>query len=144
MAIKGTRNEITIEGRMGKDPELKFIGSKGTALCTFSVATTESTGADSEKTIWHDVKVWQKLGISVSEQMQKGDVIAVYGYLDVEEWEDKTSGQKRRKAVIVARNCYKKIWPKKDGEHAEKKPAAQAAPEADPADSYADEGDVAV
>ena len=141
MGTKGTRNEITLEGRLGKDPELKHVGAKNTALCTFSVATTEPMGGDREKTIWHDVKIWQKLAEAVADQMQKGDTICVTGYLDVEEWPDKETGAKRRKSVIVGRSAYKKIWPKRDGEQRQERAQPKRA-EADPADDYADESDV--
>ena len=150
MGTKGTRNEITLEGRLGKDPELKHIGAKQTALCQFSIATTESMGGDSEKTIWHDVKIWQKLAEAVAGQIEKGDTICVTGYLDVEEWDDKETGKKRRKSVIVARSAYKKIWPKRDAAPADERAvtsrsdtrARPADPENDPADRYADESDV--
>ena len=150
MAIKGTRNEITLEGRLGKDPELKHIGNKGTALCTFSIATIEPGAGDTEKTVWHDVKVWQKLAEAVADAMRKGDTICVTGYLDVETWTDKESGKERRKSVVVARSAYKKIWPKRDAEAKDERPvvsksdkrARPADLENDPADRYADEEDV--
>ena len=147
MGTKGTRNEITLEGRLGKDPELKHIGNKGTALCTFSIATVEPGSGEAERTVWHDVKVWQKLAEAVADQMRKGDTICVTGYLDVETWTDKETQKERRKSVVVARSAYKKIWPKRDAAPADEravksKSDTRTAPPADPADDYADEDEV--
>ena len=38
---KGTVNKVTLIGRLGQDPEIRFTG-EGNAVATFSVATNES------------------------------------------------------------------------------------------------------
>ena len=38
---KGTVNKVTLIGRLGQDPEIRFSGD-GKAIATFSVATNES------------------------------------------------------------------------------------------------------
>ena len=38
---KGTVNKVTLIGRLGQDPEIRFTGD-GAAVASFSVATNES------------------------------------------------------------------------------------------------------
>ena len=38
---KGTVNKVTLIGRLGQDPEIRFTGD-GNAIASFSVATNES------------------------------------------------------------------------------------------------------
>ena len=51
-------NKITIVGYLGRDPELRYT-PQGTAVCNFSVATTEKRknvrGEMEEHTIWFRV-----------------------------------------------------------------------------------------
>ena len=52
---KGTVNKVTLIGRLGQDPEIRFSGD-GKAIATFSVATNESwknkDGEVQERTEW--------------------------------------------------------------------------------------------
>ena len=59
-------NKVIVLGRLGRDPELKYTPS-GMAICVFSVATSESwldkqTNQKQERTEWHSIQVWGKLG----------------------------------------------------------------------------------
>ena len=57
-------NKVILIGTMGRDPEMQYSAS-GTAVCTISVATSESwkdkSGEKVEKTEWHRVVAFQKL-----------------------------------------------------------------------------------
>ena len=57
-------NKVILVGNLGGDPELRYTGS-GTAVCNFSVATTESykdrDGNQVENTEWHRVVAWARL-----------------------------------------------------------------------------------
>ena len=52
---KGTVNKVTLIGRLGQDPEIRFTGD-GNAIASFSVATNESwknkNGEIQERTEW--------------------------------------------------------------------------------------------
>ena len=52
---KGTVNKVTLIGRLGQDPEIRFTGD-GAAVASFSVATNESwkskDGEMQERTEW--------------------------------------------------------------------------------------------
>ena len=57
---KGTVNKVTLIGRLGQDPEIRFTGD-GAAIASFSVATNESwkskDGEMQERTEWTKVTV---------------------------------------------------------------------------------------
>jgi single-strand DNA-binding protein len=59
-------NKVIILGRLGQDPEMKFIPN-GSAVCNFSLATTESwtdkNGQKQDRTEWHRIVVWGKLAL---------------------------------------------------------------------------------
>lgn len=130
------KNNVTIEGHLGRDPELRYTTSS-IAVCSFSVAITERYGKGDdkkEKTTWVDVKAWRDTAEVVSEHFRKGFAIHVEGKLDVEEWEDKQTSQKRSKVVIVASSVAMPLWKKKEqaGQPKAAPPsAAQSEPEAD-------------
>ena len=57
-------NKVTLIGRLGKDPELKYTPG-GEAVVNFSVATNESykdqNGQMVERTEWHNIVAWVEL-----------------------------------------------------------------------------------
>jgi single-strand DNA-binding protein len=84
-------NSITLLGRLGKDPEVKFLNN-GNAVAKFSLATTrkwkdKQTGEAKEKTEWHQCTAWGKTGELIAEYFSKGDMILLEGALEYNEWE---------------------------------------------------------
>lgn len=96
-------NKAIIIGRLGQDPELKGVGQ--TNVCTLSVATSESwtdnQGQKKERTEWHRVVVWGKLGENCAKYLNKGRQVYLEGRLQTRSWEDQ-QGQKRYTTEIVA------------------------------------------
>jgi single-strand DNA-binding protein len=88
-----------------RDVDLRFT-PKGTAVAQIGIAVNESyttsDGEKREKTIFLDVKVWGKLAELCAEYLKKGSSALFIGKLDQEVWDDKQTGQKRSKIVIVA------------------------------------------
>jgi single-strand DNA-binding protein len=95
-------NKVTIVGRVGQDPELKFTPS-GAAVCNFSVATSERYKDKSEnwqeKTEWHRVVVWGKLAEVCNQKLSKGDKVYLEGKLEYRQWDDK-NGVKHTSAEV--------------------------------------------
>lgn len=128
-------NKVTIAGHLGRDPETRFTTS-GLAVCTFSVAITEKGRGENaqEKTTWIDCKAWRDTAELIAENFKKGSAIHIEGKLDVESWDDKQSGQKRSKTVIVVNSASIPLYRKKDQSTQARpasKPAAQPAPAPD-------------
>ena len=85
-------NKVMLLGRLGQEPELKYTPS-GSAVCNFSLATTESwsdkSGQKQERTEWHRIVVWGKLGELCNQYLSKGRQAFVEGTLQTRSWEGK-------------------------------------------------------
>lgn len=92
-------NAIQLTGRLTRDPELKYT-TKGTAICKFSIATSEQRGQN-EETSFIDCTAWSKTAEGIMQQTKKGQFVFITGRLKQESWEDKTTKQKRSKLGIV-------------------------------------------
>lgn len=97
-------NKAIIVGNLGMDPELKYTSS-GTAVCSFSMATSESfkdrDGQQQERTEWHRVVVWGKLAEICGQYLSKGRQVYVEGSIRTNTWDD--NGVKRYRTEINAR-----------------------------------------
>lgn len=100
-------NKAILIGNLGADPELKYTAS-GTPMCTFRIATSESfkdrEGNQQERTEWHRVVAWGKLGEIAAQYLAKGRQVYIEGRISTRSWEDKNSGEKRYMTEIVARD----------------------------------------
>jgi single-strand DNA-binding protein len=98
-------NKAIIIGNLGKDPEVRYT-QDGRAITRFNLATSETwndkaTGEKKEKTEWHRIVAFNKLGEICGEYLSKGKQVYVEGSLRTQEWEDK-EGNKRYTTEIVA------------------------------------------
>lgn len=113
-------NLITICGYLGKDPEKRFT-QDGTAVCSFSIATTEkykSQGEMKETTTWFKVTCWRQLAERVSEYLHKGSAAYVLGRLSTEVWQD-NEGTTRTTLAVTAIDV--KFLGKKDDDQGERR-----------------------
>lgn len=85
-------NKVILIGNLGQDPELRYTGS-GTAVCNLRLATNESykdrDGNMVDKTEWHTVVAWARLGEICNEYLQKGSQVYFEGKLQTRSWEDR-------------------------------------------------------
>jgi single-strand DNA-binding protein len=98
-------NKAIIVGRLGKDPEMRYM-TDGTAVANFTVATSEewkdkNSGEKKEKTEWHRIVAFRKLGEICGEYLSKGRQVYIEGRIQTREWSDK-DGNKRYTTEIVA------------------------------------------
>jgi single-strand DNA-binding protein len=104
-AIMAGINKVIIVGRLGSDPEVRYTPS-GAAVANFSVATSEewkdkNTGEKKERTEWHRIVAWNRLGELCGEYLSKGRQVYVEGRLQTRSYDDK-DGVKRYTTEIVA------------------------------------------
>ncbi|MCK4508956.1 MAG: single-stranded DNA-binding protein [Desulfuromonadales bacterium] len=96
-------NKAILVGNLGKDPELRYTPS-GTAVCTFSLATTErfknKQGEQQDKTEWHNIVVWAGLAEICGKYLTKGKQIYVEGRIQNRSYDDR-DGNKRYISEIV-------------------------------------------
>lgn len=75
-------NKVILVGNLGNDPDLKYTQG-GMAICSFSVATSsqrkDRDGNVQERTEWHTVKAFGKLGEIAGEYLGKGRQVYVEG-----------------------------------------------------------------
>ena len=98
-------NKVILVGNLGQDPEVKYTAG-GAAVTTLSLATSESwkdkdTGQDQEKTEWHRVVMFRRLGEIAGEYLKKGSKVFIEGKLQTRKWQDQ-QGQDRYTTEIVA------------------------------------------
>ena len=98
---------ITIVGRLGSDPELRFSPS-GDAICAFRVVTDrrykdQSGEWQSADTTWWSVTAWRQLGENVAESLHKGHMVIVRGAIKSREYETR-EGEKRTVWEVEAKS----------------------------------------
>jgi len=102
--MAGGVNKVILIGNLGVDPEVRFTPS-GQAVANFRIATNESwtdkSGNKQEKTEWHRIVVWGKLGELCGEYLKKGRQAYIEGRLQTREWTDK-EGKKNYTTEVVA------------------------------------------
>jgi len=102
-------NKVTITGRLGTDPEMRFLPS-GVPVTTFRMAVNRMVGrSDSgerrEETDWFTVKAWRQLAEFCNQYLTKGKRVLVEGRLETRSW-DGPDGQKRYATDIVANEVH--------------------------------------
>lgn len=107
-------NKVILVGRLGQDPEVRYTPD-GTAVANFSLATStewkdKNTGEKREKTEWHRVVAWRRLGEICGEYLSKGKQVYIEGRLQTRDWEDK-DGNKRYTTEVIA-NQMQMLGPK--------------------------------
>ena len=100
-------NKVILVGNLGNDPEVRYMPS-GNAVANISVATSESwkdkqSGEMQERTEWHRVVLYNRLGEIAGEYLKKGSKVYVEGSLRTNKWQDQ-SGQDRYTTEIIASN----------------------------------------
>lgn len=98
-------NKAILIGRLGRDPEVRYTPD-GTAVANFSIATSEEwkdkdTGEKRERTEWHRIVAFRRLGEICGEYLAKGRQVYIEGRIQTRDWEDK-DGIKRYTTEIVA------------------------------------------
>jgi single-strand DNA-binding protein len=99
-----TLNKILLIGNVTRDPEMKFT-PKGTPIANFGIAVNDNykdeAGTKHEKVTFLDCTAFGKLADIIGQYVKKGKPLFLEGKLEIQTWDDKTSGQKRNKANII-------------------------------------------
>ena len=100
-------NKVILVGNLGADPDTRYMPS-GKAVTNIRIATSESwkdkqTGDQQERTEWHGIVLYDKLGEIAAEYLRKGSQIYIEGSLRTRKWQDK-EGKDRYTTEIIARD----------------------------------------
>ncbi len=101
-------NKVILLGRLGRDPEIRYT-PEGIAVANFSIATSEGwrdkgLRERKEKTEWHRIVVWRKLGEMCGKCLFKGSQVYIEGKLKTRSWEQK--GITRHITEVVATDVH--------------------------------------
>ena len=104
MASRGI-NKVIIVGNLGQDPDVKYMPN-GDAVVNVTIATSETwkdkqTGEQKEKTEWHRVVFFRRLGEIAGEYLRKGSKVYIEGKLQTRKWQH-SDGSDRYTTEIVA------------------------------------------
>lgn len=113
---------VTLEGRLGGDPEIRFTQA-GKAVASFSMVTSKSRKQDNgewleSETTWYRVSAWDSLGENVVESLRKGDMVVVTGRLFMDTYTDKAGGERQSlkvEAYNVGPSLKRAQWGRKEG-----------------------------
>lgn len=98
------KNLAILIGNLGADPETSYM-QDGTCVCNIRLATTErykdKSGERQERTEWHRVVLWGKLGEIANQYLHKGSQVYIDGKIETRKWTDR-DGQERYTTEIRA------------------------------------------
>ncbi|GMO18028.1 MAG: hypothetical protein Pg6A_04720 [Termitinemataceae bacterium] len=118
-------NSILIEGNLVRDPLFRST-SKGTPLCTFSLASNRFYKQDSglEKEVsFFEVETWSKLAETCKQMGRKGRGVRVVGRLKQDRWNG-TDGKAHSRITIVAEHVEFRPEIKRESEEAQEAQSA--------------------
>ena len=92
----------TYLGRLGRDPDLKYIKESGKAVATFSLAVTRPH--NSKEIDWLDFEVWEKGAEYIAQYGKKGNLVWVEGWLCNASYKNKED-KKISKWIIKVDRC---------------------------------------
>ena len=99
-------NKVILVGNVGGDPEVRYMPN-GNAVTTLSIATSETwkekeTGNKQERTEWHRVVCFNRLGEIAGEYVRKGSKLYVEGSLRTRKWQDPQGVDKYTTEIIAS------------------------------------------
>jgi single-strand DNA-binding protein len=97
-------NKVILLGNLTRDPEMRYT-PKGQAIAQIGLAVNRKwkneSGQEQEEVTFIDVTAWGKQAEVLAQYLKKGNPLFVEGRLKLDQWDDKTTGQKRSKLGVV-------------------------------------------
>lgn len=100
-------NLVQLIGRSGSDAEVRQMPN-GNSVANVSIAVgdsyTDKSGNKVDKTTWIRLSAFGKLADIFGQYVKKGKQIYVSGSLDISEYQDKQSGEKKYSTQVIVQN----------------------------------------
>lgn len=99
-------NKVMLIGNLTRDPEVRYT-PKGSAVAELGLAINRryTVGDDRrEEVTFVDVTLWGKTAEVAEKYLRKGRPVYIEGRLQLDTWDDKSTGQKRSKLKVVGEN----------------------------------------
>ncbi len=101
-------NKVTLIGRLGADPEVRYMPAGG-AVANITLATNfrwrDKAGERKESTEWHRVVFFNRLAEIAGEYLKKGGQVYVEGRLQTRKWQGQ-DGLDRYTTEIIATEMH--------------------------------------
>lgn len=95
-------NKVILEGTVARDLDIRTFSS--TTKVGFQLMVVEkfknAAGEDKEIKNWFDCEAWGKIAEELGESLSDGKKVKVEGKLKMDSWQDKVTGQNRKKVII--------------------------------------------
>jgi single-strand DNA-binding protein len=128
-------NKVTLIGRLGVDPEVRYMPSGG-QVTSFRMATDrrwkDKNNEKQTETEWHRITTFGKLAEICGQYLSKGSLIYIEGRIKTDAWEKE--GTTQYSTGIIAENMT--MLGGKGESQQQSKPAQNLAP---PADDFEDD-----
>jgi single-strand DNA-binding protein len=98
-------NKVILAGNLTRDPDIRSAGGTKVADIRLAISETwrdKATGQPKEVACFVDVVAWDKQADFCQQYFAKGKGMLVEGRLQMDEWADKQSGEKRSKLRVRA------------------------------------------
>ena len=100
-------NKVMLLGNLTRDPEIRYT-PKGTAVTDLGMAInrirTGDNGERIEEVTYVDVTLWGRTAELAGQYLAKGRSVFIEGRLQLDQWDDKNTGQKRNRLRVVGEN----------------------------------------
>ena len=90
-------NSVTLVGRAGRDPEVKYFES-GTVVANLTMAVNRRNREDEPD--WFNLEIWGKQAQVAADYVKKGSLIGITGSFKLDSWKDRNTGEERNKPVV--------------------------------------------
>jgi single-strand DNA-binding protein len=101
-------NKFSGRGNLGADPELRYTaGEDSEPVCSLRIFFDRpkpdgNGGFEDRGGFWLDASLWGKRGEAAARLLRKGARVSVSGELYEEAWQDKDTGEDRRRLRLRA------------------------------------------
>ena len=90
-------NSVTLVGRAGRDPEVRYFES-GTVVANLTMAVNRRNRNDEPD--WFNLEIWGKQAQVAADYVKKGSLIGITGSFKLDSWKDRNTGEDRNKPVV--------------------------------------------
>lgn len=125
-------NSVSLMGNVTRDPELRYT-PKGIAVCRVSLAINRryklESGEERDEVTYVECDSFSRHAELLAKYVRKGSPLFLHGRLKLDQWADKTTGEKKTRLGVVV-ETFQFLGSKPESEAAGERPASVAtAPE---------------
>lgn len=95
-------NNVTLIGRLTRDPELKYVGDSQTAIVEFIIAVDRSYKSNDNNTDFILIQTWNKQAENCNSYLGKGDLVGISGEIRIDRYTNK-QGENKNVTKVVAK-----------------------------------------